>query len=151
MSWPGYEGDVPLVRALRSFLGWRTTAWWRSRASWSMAWDPTNVTRWKRKVGFHNRGIQWDTPMARWAGEGNDWIKLMAQRQPREEDVIHFLFASMRQAVEKKTKPNETRRAKKPTELPPLKLEIPEEGKTLTLQIKGDCKTIVDWVNGTPN
>ena len=40
------------------------------------------------KVGFHNRGVQWDTPMAKWAGEGNDWKKLMAQRQPREVDLI---------------------------------------------------------------
>ena len=30
------------------------TAWWRSRASRGMAWDPTNVARWKHKVGFHN-------------------------------------------------------------------------------------------------
>ena len=44
------------------------------------AWRGTPVTY---KVGFHNRGVQWDTPMARWAGEGNGWIKLMAQRKPR--------------------------------------------------------------------
>ena len=36
--------------------------------------DTYNVRRWKHKVGFHNRGAQWDTPMARWAGEGKDWI-----------------------------------------------------------------------------
>ena len=44
-----------------------------------MAWDPYKVQSWKHKFGFHNRGVQLDTPMARWAGEGNDWIKLMAQ------------------------------------------------------------------------
>ena len=108
-------------------------------ASWNVAWDPTNVTRWKHKVGFHNRGIRWDTPMARWGGEGNDWIMLLAQRQPRKEDVIHSLLASMRQTVEKKTKANETRPAKKPRESRPLELGIPE-GKELTLEIKGDCK-----------
>ena len=97
-----YEGDVSNLRALRSSLGWRKTAWWRSRASWCMAWDPNNVQRWKHKVGFHNRGAQWDTPMARWAGEGNDWTKLMAQRQLRKEDVIRSLLESMKQAVEKK-------------------------------------------------
>ena len=32
---------------------------------------------WKHKVGFQNRGVQWDTPMARWAGEGKDWTELM--------------------------------------------------------------------------
>ena len=83
--------------------------------------------------------------MARWASEGNDWIKLMAQQQLRKEVVICSLLASMRQAV-KKTKANEP--AKKPRELPLLELETPEEGKKLTLKIKGDCETIVNWVNG---
>ena len=115
-----YEGDVPIMWSLRSVLGWRTTAWWRSRASWSMAWDPTNVTHGKHDVGSHNRGTQWDSPMARRAGEGNDWMKLVAQQHSQKEDVIHSLFASMRQAVEKKTKANETRPAKKPRELRPL-------------------------------
>ena len=114
------EGDVPIMWSLRSVLGWRTTAWWRSRASWSMARDPTNVTRGKHDVGSHNRGTQWDSPMARRAGEGNDWMKLVAQQHSQKEDVIHSLFASMRQAVEKKTKANETRPAKKPRELRPL-------------------------------
>ena len=26
--------------------------------------------------GFHNKGITWDTPMTRWAGVDNDWIRL---------------------------------------------------------------------------
>ena len=63
MTWDG--GDVPILLALRSILGWRTTACWRSRSSWCMTWDPYNVQRWKHKVGFHNRGVHWDTPMAR--------------------------------------------------------------------------------------
>ena len=51
--------------------------------------------------------------------------------------------------MEKKSKANETRPAKKPRELiASLELKIPEEGKKLTRETKGDCKTIVDWVNG---
>ena len=61
---------------------------------------------------------------------GNDGIKLLAQQQFRKEDVNYSLLASMREAVEKKTKANETRLAKKPMELPLLELELPEEGKT---------------------
>ena len=104
------------MKALRSILIWPTTRW-RSRSAWGMAWDPTYVTRWKHKVGFNNREIQWDTPMARWAGERNDWIKLMAQQQLRKKDVIHSLLTSLRQTVEKKIKANETRPAKKTKEL----------------------------------
>ena len=39
-----------------------------------------NVTRWKHKFGFHNRGVQWDTPMSRWSGEEKDWMQLPARR-----------------------------------------------------------------------
>ena len=53
------------------------------------------------KFGFHNRGVQWDAPMARWAGEGKDWIKLVAQLKPRREDVIRSLRESMKQVVAK--------------------------------------------------
>ena len=115
-----------------------------------MAWDLYNVQRWKPKVGFHNRGVQWDTPVARWAGEGRDWITLMTQLQPRREDVIRSLLESTKQAVEKKAELNGTRPTRKPRDLPPLELElgIPVAGKRPTLEIKGDCKTIVDWING---
>ena len=82
--------------------------------------------------------------MARWAGEGNDWIKLMAQRKPRKEDVVRSLLESMKQPVEKKTEPNGTRQIKKPRDLLPLELDIPLAGMRPTLEIKGDCKTIVD-------
>ena len=37
---------------------------------------------------------------------------------------------------------------KQPRDLLPLKIGIPVAGKLPTLEIKGDCKTIVDWVNG---
>ena len=144
MTWAVYDGDVPIMLVLRSILGWRTTAWWRSRAPWGIMWDTGNVQRWKHRVVFHNRGEQWDTPLARWAGEGKDWIKLMAQTQFRREDVFLSLFESMKQAVEKKKEPNGTRPTKKPRDLRPLELGIPEARQCPTLEIKGDCTTIVD-------
>ena len=39
--------------------------------------DPANVTRWKHKFGFHNRGVMWDTLMTKWAGEENDWMQMV--------------------------------------------------------------------------
>ena len=106
VTWAVFDGDVPVMLALRFILGWRTTAWWRNRASWGMAWDTSNVQRWKHKFGFHNRGEQWDTPMARWAGEENDWIKLVALSKLRKEDVIRSLLES------KKTEPKGPGRTK---------------------------------------
>ena len=39
--------------------------------------------------------------MASWAGEGKNWIKLMAQLKPRKEDVICGLLETMKQTVGK--------------------------------------------------
>ena len=55
MTWAVYECDVPVMLALRSMMGWGTTAWWRSRASWEMA-------KVEHKYGFHN---QWRVAQAR--------------------------------------------------------------------------------------
>ena len=45
MNWAIYDGEVPIMRALRSILGWRTTTRWRNRSAWGMTTDPTTVTR----------------------------------------------------------------------------------------------------------
>ena len=34
--------------------------------------DPTNACRWKHNWCFHNRAVVWDTPLTKWASEGND-------------------------------------------------------------------------------
>ena len=65
VNWAICDGDVCIVKALRSILGWRTTTWWRRRSAWRMATDPIDITRWKHKFGFHNRRVQWDTPTSK--------------------------------------------------------------------------------------
>ena len=50
----------------------KMTAWW---STWGMKWDPLNIACWKHKWGFLNRGVTWDTPMARRAGSGEDWLQ----------------------------------------------------------------------------
>ena len=62
MKWAIYGGELLIMRAFRSFLGWRSTSWWRNRNTWRRKKDPANVTRWKHEFGFHNRGVQWETP-----------------------------------------------------------------------------------------
>ena len=48
--------------------------------------------------------VQWNTPMSMWAGEGTDWIKLLAQGPPRKEDVTFSLLACRRDTRLKKKK-----------------------------------------------
>ena len=52
--------------------------------------------------------------MARWAGEGKDWIQHMIQTQPRKEDVIRNLLESMKQALDKKKDSKRSVPTKKP-------------------------------------
>ena len=109
------------------YLWWRRlyhegTASWRNRSAWGMATDPTNVTR--------------------------CWIQLMAQGPPRIEDLTHSLLTSMRQATGKRTEKRGGVPTKKPRDLAPLVLEVPAQDNTLILEIRGDSKAIVDWVNG---
>ena len=106
------------------------------------------MTRWKHKFGFHNKGLQWDTLMSRWTGEGNDWIQLVAQGPPRKEDVTVSLLKMMRQSTEKKKQKGGDAQREKPRDLEPLLLEMPAENKKLMLEVRRDSGTIVDWVNG---
>ena len=52
MAWATSDGDVPVVKALRSILRWRTPTWWRDSSAWSMRADPIHVSRWKHKWCF---------------------------------------------------------------------------------------------------
>ena len=88
--------------------------------------------------------VQWDTPMARWTGEGKDWVQLMTQTQLRKEDVIRNLLESMKQPADKK-KESEGSVLDKEIKGYCLDLGTPVPGESPTLEIKGDNKTIVDW------
>ena len=60
--------------------------------------DPANVTRRKHKFGFHNRGVQWGTPMSSWAGEGKRLDTTYDTRTAPQE----ICDKMMRQPTEKK-------------------------------------------------
>ena len=66
VAWANYDGHVPVVKAPRSVLRWRATAWWRTKSAWGVRVDPMNVSRWKHTWGFHDRGVVWDAPTAQW-------------------------------------------------------------------------------------
>ena len=83
--------------------------------------------------------------MARWTGEGNVLDhSLWHNISFRKEDAIHSLLASVRHTVAERRPGRQTN----PRELPLLEHGMQKEGKKLTMEIKCDCKTIVDWVNG---
>ena len=83
-KWAIYEGDVPITLALRSIF-WGGERPRGGEAGPPGAWLGTRLTL---HVGSIN--------LSSTACEGNDWIKLMAERQPCKENVIHSLLASSR-------------------------------------------------------
>ena len=113
-----------------------------------MTTDPTNVTRRKHKLELHNRRIQWDTPIAKWAGEANDWIQVVTRGPLRKEDVTVRLHATMRHVAGHRKDKKSGLPTKKPRDPDPLILEEPAENKKIILEMRGDSKTIVDWVFG---
>ena len=62
---------------------------------WSMKWDPLNFICWKHKWGFYSRGVTWDTPMARWAGSGEDWMQKLRTGPPKKAEVIPTLVLAI--------------------------------------------------------
>ena len=50
--------------------------------------DSMNVSKWKHQWVFCNTCVVWDTPMAKWASEGKDWVQEMAMHQPKKDEVI---------------------------------------------------------------
>ena len=81
--------------------------------------------------------------MARWAGEGKDWIELMTQTRLRKEDVIRNLLESMKQQVDKEESKGLVP-TKKPRDLFPFDLGTLVPREKLILEIKGCNKTIVE-------
>ena len=58
--------------------------------------DTTNVTRWKHKFGFHNRGV--GHPVTRWAGEVKRMQK-MVRHPPDKQDVSVALMKMLRATI----------------------------------------------------
>ena len=147
INWAFYGGEVPFMTALRSILGWRTPTWWRNKSAWDIATDGTNVTRWKHKFGFHNRGVQRDTPMVKFGGRREKldtaygtWTTPHGRRDgpsTRDDETCREKKNSTRRCDDEEAKrpgttgTREARRRHK-----------------LILEIRGDSKTMVDWVNG---
>ena len=148
MAWAVYESEVPVLKALRSVVEWRTTAWWRNRSAWGMKWDPLNITCWNHKCGFHNRDVTWDSPMARWAGSGEDWIQKWRMNPPKKTEAVPTLVLAIHLSPLQIKKIEGGILLRKERELDSLVMEPPRTVEGIELVIRCDSKTIVDWING---
>ena len=113
-----------------------------------MKMDPLNVTCWKHKWCFHNRGVTWDTPLARWAGSEEDWIQKWRAGPPRKAEVIPTLVLATHLSTLQVKKADGGIPLRKERVLDPLMIEPPRTVEGIELVIRGDSKTVVDWING---
>ena len=89
-----------------------------------------------------------DTPMSKWAGEGKDWIQLMAQGPARKDDVPD--------AYDDETAGGEGNAERGRGRLPEGKgkktgsvgTRRTRRGQTLMFEIRWNTMTIVEWING---
>ena len=88
-----------------------------------------NVSPWKHKWCFHNRGVVGDIPVAKWAGEGREWVQEMT-RCPGPRRMECGLLKMTQTAYETFAwKRSQEHPTKKPRGLDPMVLEAPKEGE----------------------
>ena len=138
------DGDIPVMKALRSILRWRTTTWWENRSAWVLHVDPRNVSTWKHQRSFHNRCVVSDIPMARWSGQGKHWVQEMTMHPLKVEEVIVALLTMTRQPTKHEYPAKQTR------DLNPMVLEAPGKGVGIQVEIRCESKTVVDGIIGEP-
>ena len=97
---------------------------------------------------FHNRGVTWDTPMAGWAGSGEDWIQKWRMNPPKKTDAIPTLVLAIPLSPIQIKKIDGGIPLRRERDLDPLVMEPSRTVEGIELVIPGDSKTVVDWING---
>ena len=67
-------------------------SWWRNIGAWVMKVDLINLLKWKDTWECHNLGFAWDTQMAKWVGEGKDWIQEMVKNPLRKDEMLNAIL-----------------------------------------------------------
>ena len=113
-----------------------------------MKWDPLNITCLKHKSRYHNRGVTWETPMARRAGSGEDWIQKWRMNPPKKTEAVPALVLTIHLSPLQIKQIEGGIPLRKERKLDPLVMEPPRSVEGIELVIRGDGKTVADWING---
>ena len=85
--------------------------------------------------------------VAKWAGEGRDWVQEVTMHPPKKDEVIIALLKMSRQPATHLMKQRHRCTKQNPRELDPVAFEDPSKGDGIQLEITGDSKTVVEWIN----
>ena len=83
MAWTNYKGDVPVVKALRSVLSWRTIIMVEEWKRLDHKWRSNECLKMETRMEFSQQ-----RRVAKWAGEGDVWVQEWFLHLARKNDVI---------------------------------------------------------------
>ena len=96
----GLRRKNAVLMTLRHVFAWRSTVWWRNTTAMNMRVDPGNVTRWKPKWGWHNRGCVWGNMASEWSGEEERCSQRRRCQDERDKrDFVTFALDSVKHSV----------------------------------------------------
>ena len=153
MAWATYDGDVLVVKALRSILRWRSPTWWPNRSASGMRVDPIHVSRWKHQWCFsqRGRGVGYSYGQVGWRGKrlGTRNVPKKKKHPPKKDEVIMApLKMARRHSKHLLKKATRSSQQKQTRELDPTVRDVPGRGTGIQVEIRGDSKTVEDWIHG---
>ena len=142
-GWACDEKRNAVIFSLKKVYKWRSTTWWQSQHTRVTKEDPENLTRWKHKSEWHNRGNAWDK-MATCSAGKKDWlIARRAQNSPEDKyNFITYILNKMKLPTEDRKTENKDKekRLKKrtPSELGSEDITVHTREGGPTVQLCGD-------------
>ena len=100
------------------------------------------------QVGLPQQDVTWGTPMARWAGSGEDCTQKWRTSPPNKKEAIPQLVLAIHLSPLQIKMTVDGIPLRKERELDPLLIEPPRTVEGIELVIRGDSKTVVDRING---
>ena len=135
IAWAVNEGEVPVLKALRYVIGWRTTAWWRNMSAWGMKWD-----RWILLAGSTSGDSITEVSLAngqmgRFGRRLDTEVENESSQQSRSDSSTGIGHPFVTITDQKKRAAFFSGKKENPS-------------RKIELVIRRDNKTIVNWING---
>ena len=87
---------------------------------------PYDCLKMETHAGLSHGGVVWDTPMAKWAGEGKEWVQEIMKNPPKKNVNVALLGNDKTACDMKKTRGVTSN---EPRKLDPMVLDTSREGK----------------------
>ena len=79
------DSDVLVMKAVRLIFGMGKNNMVAKQKRLGHEGWPYDCLKMETHAGLSCGGVVWDTPMAKWAGEGKDWVQEIKKESAKEE------------------------------------------------------------------